>query len=55
MKRSLEELSAEAQTLSDRVAGLKGTKRAKYEAKQQKRDDYAKRKQQEQEGHNGDD
>ena len=44
LKRSLEELSAEAQTLCERVAGLKGTKRAKYEAKQQKRDEYAKRK-----------
>lgn len=43
LKRSLEDLSAEARTLSERVAQLSGNKRAKYEAKQQKRDDYARR------------
>lgn len=43
LKRSLEDLSAEARTLHERVAQLSGNKRAKYEAKQQKRDDYARR------------
>lgn len=57
LKRSLEDLSVEARTLGERVAQLSGNKRAKYEAKQQKRDDYARRtrEQQEQEQEKGQD
>ena len=37
LKRSLEDLSAEAKTLTERRALMSGNKRAKYEAKQQRR------------------